>query len=94
MGNYFRVKIKTSGKKTSSFWAQKLKKTKLFTIYRKVNNEGDDFGHYNRKNVLVDKQHLISNSLIISEKPAAISKIYGTMVVWKKGKRGHPDKPL
>jgi len=75
---FYRVTIKVKGK-LKRFWAQRLGRSKSFTRYRRVNNEGRDFGYYRKNGALIDKQDLISNSLIVSEKPAIIDKKYGTM---------------
>ena len=78
---YYRVTVKNSAGKRNSFWAQIISKGSNLTIYRKVNNEGDDFGYFDKNDALVDRQHLFSNSLIISEKPAFESLLYGTLVL-------------
>ena len=82
-GQYYRVTIKATGNKRKSFWAEKLGKSKGFTRYRRVNNEGDDFGYYRKDGVLVDKQDLVSNRMIISEKRAVIDRKYGTLKIVK-----------
>jgi len=84
MKQYYRVTIKRKGNKRKSFWAEKLSKTKNFTRYRRVNDEGDDYGYYRKDGVLVDRQDLMSNSLIISEKKAVIDRKYGTLKVVRR----------
>ena len=78
---YYRVTVKNDAGKKSSFWAEILTKGKILTTYRKVNKDGEDFGYYNKEDVLVDKRHLYSNSLIVSEKPAIEDLFYGGLVL-------------
>ena len=80
---YVRVTIKAPGGKRKSFWAEKLGKSSSLTRYRRVNNEGDDFGYYRKDGVFIDKQDLVANRLIISEKKAVMDKKYGTLKVVK-----------
>ncbi len=81
---YWQVTIRVKGK-LRKFWAQILKKGTKFTLYRRVNREGEDFGYFRKKDqAFVDKQELISNSLIVSERHAVMDKHYGTMRLAKK----------
>ena len=77
---YYRVTVNLEGKRRS-FWAAIINKGKALTIYRKVDKEGADFGYYNKEGVLVDRQHIYSNSLIVSEKPAIEDLFYGGLVL-------------
>ena len=60
MNQFVRVTIRTKSGKTTSFWAQKLQKTSRFTRYRRVDNEGDDYGYY-RKDGKMDSRKLPKN---------------------------------
>lgn len=75
---YVRVRLK-GGK---SFWAVVESKNSRVTLYQKTNNEGDAVSHWDAK-VKADVLHkeLVSNSLIVSEKPAIESWLYGWLVL-------------
>ena len=85
---YYKVTIKENDK-VKRFWAEKLMSNNLVTLYRRVNNEGDDFGYYNKEGVLVDKQDLIGNDLILKEQAGEIDKKYGTLRVSRGIKEQH-----
>ena len=83
-GPYKRVTIRELNGKNKSFWAKRLSKSKGWTLYLRLNVEGDDFARYDKNDRLVVPQELVQNTVIIKEVPAYMSKRYGTLSTKKE----------
>jgi len=76
---FYRLTLKTERGKSRSYWVRLIRKGKKMSLYRQVNKEGEDSSYYRRDGVLVDKQWLVDNSLILKEERAVEDKKYGTL---------------
>ena len=83
-GAFYRLTLKTGRGKTRSYWVRLIRKQKKFSLYRRVNREGKDSSYYRKDGILVDKQWLVDNSLIVKEERAIEDRKYGTLKVVRK----------
>lgn len=84
---FYRLTLKEGKGKSRSYWVRLIKKGKDVSLYRRVNREGEDSSYYRKDGVLVDKQWLVDNKLILKEERAVEDKVYGTLKVVGKGRR-------
>ena len=78
---FYRLTLRTGKGKSRGYWVRLIKKGKKMSLYRQVNREGDCSSYYRKDGVLVDKQWLVDNKLILKEERAIIDKVYGTLKV-------------
>ena len=84
---FYRLTLKEGKGKSRGYWVRLIKKGKVMSLYRRVNREGEDSSYYRKDGVLVDRQWLVANSLILKEERAVEDRVYGTLKVVGRGKR-------
>jgi hypothetical protein len=72
---YVKVTCK-EGNKVRTFWAEKLRETKLMVLYKPLHKDGGDYSKKTPSGYSIPEA-LISRDLIISEEPAYMHKKYG-----------------
>jgi len=81
---FYRLTLRTGKGKSRGHWVRLIKKGEKMSLYRQVNREGQDSSYYRKDGVLVDKQWLVDNKLILKEERAVEDRKYGTLKVVRK----------